>query len=408
MGKYKVPTEDMLALRAKGMNNAEIARALGINNSIVYRRIGKSGSEHNVDMPAKVDKTAKSTKPRTDVTPEKVLALREQGLTRAEIAKKLGVSEATIHRRSIGQPEGIKVKTTKIEEKPPEPVSNAQIDVKTAVTDPKNIPAIETDLYTFTYVPNITETFYKLSKQIIPESWKFIKPDYVIQGNPETPILENYVRETFKERAIEFNNCDTAERDKIILFRGNHCIFHTGLYTPNYSGMYAYFERNLNRHATKDWILKGFVNREASVLRRTHPLPEHRIPKLSTSTLFDPSKNLRINTDHILKNPKNVERLPEMVKNYWNGLLLLETAVELIKRESRINPSMIEASPRTGKMTFLLPLYITSPETPDLVALLEDEVDYYHLRTCLTPQMAYLYARVYGQPNAHWLRALVE
>lgn len=351
---------------------------------------------------------------------EEMLALRKSGMGYKAIADKLGLGYGTVYRRLNSgsketKQEEPKPEPTKIEEKPTEPAFDPAFDVehtrRVAPTPvkPQNvatIATIATKLFDFAYVPVINEKLYKLSRIAIPEPWKFKDMRFNNPRNPETPILEQYVFDVFRKRAEEYNTCPAEEQDKIILLRKNFCCFHTGLYTPDYQGIYAYFTPCTNPNTGRSWYFFEFLPQNAYQLRGLHPLPEHR--RLLVDKAFNPTLPVSVNTGHILENEKNVERLPDMVKNYWNGQLLLETAIELARRQAVVNPRNVVSSAQMGENRFLLPLYITGPDTPDIVALFTERDGYNHLRTCLTPAMAYATARADGRPTVDWLRALVE
>lgn len=340
-------------------------------------------------------------------TADEMLALRKKGMLNKHIAELLGVSEITVYRR-IGRnpnsqakprrkPEETKVEPTKIEEKP----ANSPKKLK-------NIAAITTNLLDFAFFPVINERLYTLSKLAAPEPWKFKDPSLNRADNPETTILEAYLHETFRRRATEYNTCPAEDRDKIFLIRNNLCCFHTGLYTSSGKNIYALFERNHRVDARQEWYFKTFDEENSSLFKYIHPLPlpDRDVEKVIKA--FNPTKDCRINLGHCLQNPVNVERLPSIVREYWNGQLLLETAIELAKRQALVDPSVAFNLSQSGKLEFLLPLYFTNPNTPDLVAVFDDMGDYYHIRTLLTPRMAYFRARSSGRINTNWLRAFVE
>ena len=52
---------------------------------------------------------------------------------------------------------------------------------------------------------------------------------------------------------------------------------------------------------------------------------------------YEPDWEIRINTEHILSDEQNVQRLPEYIRNAWNLPLMLETAVELARRRAKVD-----------------------------------------------------------------------
>ena len=59
-------------------------------------------------------------------------------------------------------------------------------------------------------------------------------------------------------------------------------------------------------------------------------------------------------------------------------------------------------------MQYLLPVYLTNMQKPDLAMTLTVMDGYYLGNTCLTLEMAYLNARVVARPMAPWLTELVK
>lgn len=115
-----------------------------------------------------------------------------------------------------------------------------------------------------------------------------------------------------------------------------------------------------------------------------------------------------MNTEHILGDEANIQRLPESVRDTWNLPLLLETAVELGRRRAVVYPSIIVPQVFQSDVQFLIPIFLTNPERPDLAMALSPMDGYYYGHTCLTLQMAYLNARLIARPMASWLTELVE
>ncbi len=402
--------EEMLALRKSGMLDKDIADVVGVSVDTVRNHIGRNPLEPN--RPGAKQK----------VSDDELITLANKGMKMTEIAKTLGISYQTVRARfkKLRTNHMVKPLMEPPAKEPEKPAFDPAFDVehtkrvtptpvkptpvKPAPAKPQNVATIETELLDFAYVPAIYEQLYKLSLLAVPEPWRFKNPKANPAANLETPILESYIRETFKRRAMEYNSCPVEELDKIFYIRDKFCCFHTGLYDTNYQGIYATFIPNRNPAGRTRWFFQGFDTHNSPELRVMQTLPEHRRPMHSKP--FDLSLDTLINYNHILDN--NVERLPDMVRNYWNGGLLLETALELAKRKARTDSSEIVSANRVDKAQYLLPIYISNPDTPDIAAVLVDMGGYYHLQTCLTPEMAYRAARAVERPKADWLRALVE
>mgnify|MGYP002238035518 CR=1 FL=1 len=61
-----------------------------------------------------------------------------------------------------------------------------------------------------------------------------------------------------------------------------------------------------------------------------------------------------------------------------------------------------------NQLQFLLPICLTDMEKPNLAMTLAERNGYYLGSTCLTPEMAYLNARMIARPIAPWLTSLVK
>ena len=92
----------------------------------------------------------------------------------------------------------------------------------------------ETDLFSFSFVPNWYLQLDALAELALPEPWRFRSGSYS-EKNYDTPILERYIQSIFRKQVIDYNAAaDKAEQDRIILMRNEYACFHTGLYTRVY------------------------------------------------------------------------------------------------------------------------------------------------------------------------------
>ncbi|MDD4511032.1 MAG: DUF3825 domain-containing protein, partial [Oscillospiraceae bacterium] len=123
---------------------------------------------------------------------------------------------------------------------------------------------------------------------------------------------------------------------------------------------------------------------------------------------YNPEWPIRVNIDHILGDPENMERIPEEVRSARNLPLLLETAVELARRKAVVEPSIVVPQGYQGRVQYLLPICLTDMDQPDIAMTLSIMDGYYLGNTCLTLEMAYLNARLLAKPVASWLTALIE
>lgn len=123
---------------------------------------------------------------------------------------------------------------------------------------------------------------------------------------------------------------------------------------------------------------------------------------------FNPEWPIRVNVNHILGDEENLERIPAKIRKTKNLPLLFETAVELGRRKSVIEPGLVVPQGYQGRVQYLLPVYLTNMQKPDLAMTLTVMDGYYLGNTCLTLEMAYLNARVVARPMAPWLTELVK
>lgn len=268
---------------------------------------------------------------------------------------------------------------------------------------------IQSDLFSFAYIPSWLDQLDILASLALPEPWKFVCPQYVSK-NPDTPILERYVHFVFKKQAIEYLNAPNPyEADKVFYIRNEVACFHTGIYTRNYKGIYMCFERNKRKDTLLDWFFRGWADENSPLLRYTEPLPER--PSYAAweyGRTYCPEWDIRVNIDHILGDADNIARLPESVREAWNLPLLLETAVELGRRRAIVYPSLVVPQGYQGRIQYLLPIYLTSETRPDLAMALSVMDGYYIGHTCLTLEMSYSNARLLARPTASWLTELVS
>ena len=268
---------------------------------------------------------------------------------------------------------------------------------------------IETDLFDFAYVPDWYGQLEELSKLALPEPWRFKKPIYKTK-NEDTPILERYIHIVFRKQSIDFNSERDARKAAGYFHVENECAcFHTGLYTSRYKGIYACFDRNHKKTSMKDWYFRGFCDELSPFLKYVQPLPQMPSYYMAQNGAgFQPDWPIRVNVEHILGDTENLERIPAKIRKARNLPLLFETAVELGRRKTVVEPGLIVPQGYQGKMQYLLPIYLTNEKKPDLALTLTVMEGYYLGNTCLTLEMAYLNARVISRPIAPWLTELVK
>lgn len=266
---------------------------------------------------------------------------------------------------------------------------------------------LTTDLFQFAYIPAWFEQLYDLSKLAAPEPWRYANPEYETQ-NTDTPILERYINQIFRNQAVEYNYAPESMANNFFYVQNEIACFHTGLYTQNFKSIYMCFDRNKRLDTLKQWYFKGFTTEGSPWLKYVQPLPMR--PTLAMRqwmTYYDPEWEIRVNSDHILGDVENVARLPESIRGGWNLPLLLETAVELARRKARIDWNLAVPQLFQGRVQYLLPIHLTNMERPDLAIALSIMEGYYIGHTCLTLEMAYQNARLLARPTAGWLADLV-
>ena len=367
------------------------------------------------------------------VSTEEMLALREQGLTNAQIAEKLGVSGQTVLNHIGKQPEAMtRANRAKVAEKARRCIGRTA-PVETTPVEPQNAPSepleaevaqvveetvetaqgrqkIETGgLFEFAFIKDWQYHLQTLARLAKPEPWCFADPEKGCRY-PETQILENYICATFKNRVSEYNENLTEHPDTIFYVRDGCCCFHTGLYTSAYMDIYACFEPNrYSAHMNGlEWFLRGFYLATDSELVSRFPLPENRSRLGSDTPRFDPIKSIHAVTPHIVKRNDGTTRLPDEIASHWNVDLLVETAIELARRMAAAQPETVVTVSRPRGVSHLLPLYMTNPDTPDVAAMIIPTGEGYVCQTVLTLNQAYLLARTNGRPTANWLTSQVE
>lgn len=266
---------------------------------------------------------------------------------------------------------------------------------------------IETELFSFAYIPGLYEQLDALADMALPESWRFKQPAYETK-NARTPILERYIREVYRAQAVRYNCAqDEWQANAAVYLTNKLACFHTGLFTCAYKAIYACFGPNRRLDSVIPWYFKGFVEETSPLLKYVSPLPQRPAFFENFGAGYNPAWPIRVNSRHILEDEENLMRIPEEVRQARNLPLLLETAVELGRRQALAEPGIVVPQLFRGQVQFLLPIALTDMSRPDLAMTLSIMDGYYMGDTCLTPQMAYNNARILGRPTASWLCSLV-
>ncbi len=189
--------------------------------------------------------------------------------------------------------------------------------------------------------------------------------------------------------------------------------FNTGLITPDEKEIFAVFHKHNQSGQNErvcDWYFRGFYDSYASEVTRYRP----NLPRLATyirdasDLVLDTSFDIDVNIGHILDDPDNQSRLPELIRNNRTlALAAIEGATKFLKQ--KVVRNYKTAIPQwyapDARIQLLLPLCLVSPERADL-ALVADKDSagrVYRIRTALRMDMAYSNARLITRPDREWL-----
>ncbi len=203
---------------------------------------------------------------------------------------------------------------------------------------------------------------------------------------PDNKILTNYMLHTYKKLSSEKNIVINKERE--------YALFNTGLFTEFYQPIYAYQDKNRLQFLT-DYDL-GSMNISDKPSRANY----FEDPSL---LLFDWHYQININYKHILKDIKNINRIPEKLKDSKNILNNLNGSIESMKKKVSANYKLAIPQYYEGIIQLLLPLCLEDDENPSLALAVTKVGDYYQGHTCLTLDMAYNNARLIAKPESSWL-----
>lgn len=240
-----------------------------------------------------------------------------------------------------------------------------------------------------------------LAERAQPEDWSFDGA----QAPQPFGILGNYLRYTFKrvfyENKIEYG-LDSAG--------AKVTVFNTGLFTPNYESICAFFEANRDS-SRQPWVLKDWVVESDRRLAffRAKPRPARYFDQ-PAELIYDPEWELIPNLDHILD--ENVDRYPPDLRDspHRRRMMLQGAAAEAGKR-AQMNYKVAvpqfyfghEGSER-GRIQLLLPLCFSEPSRADLALVVEREAGTYRGFTVLPLDRAYSNARLIAKPETDWLK----
>eukprot|EP01087_Luapelamoeba_hula_P024462 TRINITY_DN931_c0_g1_i1.p1 TRINITY_DN931_c0_g1~~TRINITY_DN931_c0_g1_i1.p1 ORF type:complete len:597 (-),score=120.18 TRINITY_DN931_c0_g1_i1:176-1966(-) len=227
-------------------------------------------------------------------------------------------------------------------------------------------------------------------------------------------VLINYLVHTFYH---------AQKQGKLVPFEhkeqgGQWYCFNTGLITPNFQSIYAFFMPNRQFNGL---ILKDYLHRYHAV-KRLFPLPK-RVKYFNgiTDLIFDRTRRLVVDYDHIIVD--NWSRLSAVLfptedatetqteKNIHQTRILLKGAVKDAKRRCESNYRTAVPQMYGDKLQLLLPLCFANKNKADLALTIArrdynppiPDDYYYEAATMLDMRMAYNNARLIAKPERDWL-----
>ena len=243
-------------------------------------------------------------------------------------------------------------------------------------------------LFDFAWFMDFHAKIEELKNLAMPEDW-----DYKTKPLGSNPILENYVKHTFKK----------LEQEGKVLIQGDYAVFNTGLVTSFQEEIFALFQKNRKTNA-QQWFFVGWRKHSERDLMKFSSLPDvANYFDDPSDLLYDTSLELRLNIDHIIDD--NLSRFPasyQTMDKYQVGTILQGT-IDDAKRRIRRNYKTAVPQYYNGKIQLLLPLCLTSKANADLALVVEKENDVYRASTCLTLDMAINNARLIAKPDNEWL-----
>jgi hypothetical protein len=243
----------------------------------------------------------------------------------------------------------------------------------------------------------------ELADRAQPEDWSFESAQLPAQPYG---ILGNYLRYTFKrvfhERKIEGGVDSVAAKV---------AVFNTGLFTPNYEAICAFFEANRDS-SRQPWVLKDWVvdSDRRLAFFRAKPRAARYFDK-PAELIYDPEWKLIPNLDHILD--ENVDRYPpDLRDNPHRRRMMLQGAVAEAGKRAEMNYKVAvpqfyfgHEGSEPGRIQLLLPLCFNEPSRADLALVVEREAEAYRAFTVLPLDRAYSNARLIAKPETDWLKA---
>lgn len=251
---------------------------------------------------------------------------------------------------------------------------------------------------------NWESPFQGLALKAKPEDWDFMRPEFQ-KPHTKLPILLNYLNYTFLR---------LQQQGKIVFSDdGSSACFNTGLLTPDEKELFALFardERGVHDDRIIGWRFRGFFDSYAAEIARYRA----KLPGIATyvddasDLVMDTNFEIDVNVGHILDDPENQDRLPEVLRNNRQlALAAIEGGTKILRQKVQRNYKA--AIPQwyipAGKIQLLLPLCLIHPDKADLALVAEKDTAgrVYRIRTALRMDMAYNNARLLTRPDREWL-----
>ena len=251
------------------------------------------------------------------------------------------------------------------------------------------------ELFDFAYFSQFDVAISDLARMAMPEQWYF-------SGEDETSytILKDYLEHIFRrvkfEQKVEYSSDNRLS------------CFNTGLMTPSYRYIFAFFEKNRNPDARNPYYFKKFLS-ESDIGYFSH---FDRVPQAPfffsdpSLLIYNPALEIVIDIDHIVDD--NINRFPDEFRgNKDLCRRLLEGAIPETKKRLQANYKIAVPHCYDNKVQLLLPIYLSAKAdtpNPDMALAVEKNRDKYYAITCLTMRMAYQDARIIVRPESSWLR----
>lgn len=258
-------------------------------------------------------------------------------------------------------------------------------------------------IFDFSYFSDFYGALVQLEGIAIPERWcpSAVPPE---KANKVNPILESYIHHTFKKLWSEYNRADGEDaRQRIIFFDGQYACFNTGLFTSNYSPIFACFRKARLDTDRSPFSFLSFEQESSKYLSSVPTLPRRaNYFKDIRDLIYDSTLELRCSHSHILD--ENIDRFPaDLAQNKDMLLILFTGAVDIAKKRVQANYKVAVPTYYRDEICLMLPLCLRNPSTPDLALAISRKEHFYVAKTCLTLDMAYNDARLIAKPDAEWL-----